>query len=67
MKKEIEEKQLKELQAVLCGQDGMAMWRLLQELGLSPEIIPVRETAIKMYSVRLPAHRGVTLLYYCSH
>ena len=67
MRKQIEEKQIKELKALLCGQDGMALWRLLQGLGLDPNDIPVRGTAIKMYSVGLSTHRGGTLLYYFSH
>ena len=64
---EISKAQYSQLQDVLKGEDGMAMWRLLGRLGLNPRMFAVSEPVVNMHSVRLPVHRGGTLLSYFSY
>ena len=64
MEKEITKAQHKQLMNVLDGKDGMAIWRLLGQLGLTPGMFAVSEPVINMHSVCLPMHWGGTLLSY---
>ena len=65
--KELSQGQHKDLEYVLRGDDAMAMWRLLENLGLTPQMFAVSEPVINMHSVCLPMHRGGTLLSYFSY
>ena len=67
MEKELTKAQYDRLARVLKGDDGMAMWVLLECLGLTPQTYAVSEPVINMHSVCLPIHRGGTLLSHFSY